>query len=135
MTASDAAASMTSDSLMPPTPLWMMLTGDLVLRQLGDLVLERLERAGDVGLEHEVELLELALLDALEEVVERDLAAGAAGLRLVLERGSARSSACCAGDAVVLDDAHVLAGVGDAVEAEDLDRVAGDAPRRMRAPM
>ena len=28
--------------------------------------------------------------------------------------------------AVVLDDAHGLAGVGDAVEAEDLDRVAGD---------
>ena len=33
---------------------------DLVLRQLGDLVLDRLERSGDVGLEHEVELLQAA---------------------------------------------------------------------------
>ena len=31
-----------------------------------------------------------------------------------------------AGGAVVLDDAHEVAGVGDAVEAEHLDRVAGD---------
>ena len=37
----------------------------------------------------------------------------------------ARSLACDARDLVVLDDAHVLAGVGDAVEAEHLDRVAG----------
>ena len=70
---------------MPPTPLRMMLTSDLGLRQLGDLVLERLQRAGDVGLEDEVELLELALLDALEEVVEGDLAARAPRLRLVLD--------------------------------------------------
>ena len=34
---------------------------DLVLRQLRDLVLERLERARDVGLEQDVELVELTL--------------------------------------------------------------------------
>ena len=52
---------MTSDSLMPPTPRADDVDRDLVLRQLGDLVLERLERAGHVGLEDEVELLDLAL--------------------------------------------------------------------------
>ena len=96
----------------------------LVLRQLGDLVLERLGRAGDVGLDEQRELLELARLDALEDVLERDLAARAARVRLGLEallalmRELARA-------AVVLDDADVLAGLGDAVEAEHLDRVAG----------
>ena len=60
-----------SDSLMPPTPRWTTLTCDLVLRELRDLVLERLERAGDVGLEHDVELLELALAAPGEDVLER----------------------------------------------------------------
>src|SRR4051812_19938484 len=36
---------------------------DLLLGDLGDLVLERLQRAGDIGLEHDVELLDLALPD------------------------------------------------------------------------
>ena len=107
---------------------------DLVLRQLGDLVLERLERAGDVGLEHEVELLELALLDAVEDVLERDLAAGAAGQRLGLEADRALAGQL-AGLAVVLDDADVLAGLGDAVEAEHLDRVARDRPLRRASPL
>ena len=74
---------MTSDSVMPPTPVLDDVDVDLVLRQLGDLVLEGLQRAGDVGLEHEVELLEVALLDALEDVLEGDLAARTAGLGLV----------------------------------------------------
>ena len=43
---------------------------DLVLRQLRDLVLERLERARDVGLEHDVELVDLALLGLGEDLVE-----------------------------------------------------------------
>jgi hypothetical protein len=67
--------------------------------------------------------LDLALLDALEDVLERDLAAGAAGLRLVAKADRALVG-LLAGAAIVLDDARELAGVGDAVEAEDLDRVA-----------
>ncbi len=46
--------------------------GDLVLRKLRDLVLERLERARDVGLEQDVELVELALLGLGEDLVERE---------------------------------------------------------------
>ena len=82
-TASEAAASITSDSVMPPTPSRMMFTCDLVLRQAHDLVGERLERAGHVGLEDEVELL-LAALGAGEHVLERDLAAALARERLLL---------------------------------------------------
>ena len=56
--ASEAAARMMSDSVMPPTPAQHDRDLDLLLRQLGDLVLERLERARHVGLEHEVEVLD-----------------------------------------------------------------------------
>ena len=97
---------------------------DLVLRQLGDLVLERLDRAGDVGLEDEVELLELALLDVLKTSSSETLRPERRASASVFRR-CARSCASCAGAAVVLDDADVLAGLGDAVEAEHLDRVAG----------
>ena len=93
---------------------------DLVLGQLGDLVLDRLERAGDVGLEHQVELLEAAL----EDVLERDALAAAPGQRLGLEAGGALARQLT-GAALVLDDADVLTGLGDAVEAEHLDRLAG----------
>ena len=63
-------------------------------------------------------------LGALEDVLQRDLAARAAGERLGLQalRALVRE---LAGAAVVLDDADVLAGLGDAVEAEHLDRLAG----------
>ena len=69
--------------------------------------------------------MQLALAGALEDVLEGDLAAGAAGERLGLEALGALAGQA-AGRAVVLDDADDLAGVGDAVEAEHLDRVAGD---------
>ena len=56
---------------------------------------KRLERAGDVGLEHEVELLDLGRAVAWSKIVlERDLAARAAGERLGLEaRARARRRA------------------------------------------
>jgi hypothetical protein len=98
---------------------------DLVLRELGDLVLERLGRAGDVGLEHEVELGELLLAGAAEDVLERVLAAGPARERLGLQAGGALGGLRPRG-AVVLEHAERLAGVGDGVEAEDLDGLAGD---------
>ena len=62
---------------------------DLLLRQLRDLVLERLQGAGDVGLEHDVELLELALAGLLEDLLEGDLAGLAAGELLGLQPGLA----------------------------------------------
>ena len=93
MTASEAAASITSDSLMPPTPSWITLHADLLLRQLGDLVRERLERAGHVGLDHQVELGELALLGAREHVLERDPARPARRASASVFRRLARSPA------------------------------------------
>ena len=62
-------------------------------------------------------------LGALEDVLERDLAARAAGERLGLEPVGALAGEL-ARAAVVLDHAHELAGLGDAVEAEHLDRLA-----------
>ena len=109
---------------MPPTPRWMMLTVDLLLGQLRDLVLDRLERAGHVGLDDEAELLDGALLGELEDVLERDLAARAPRQRLGLQAVGALAGEL-ARAALVLDHAHELAGLGHAVEAEHLDRLAG----------
>src|SRR3954454_19986917 len=93
---------------------------DLLLRQLGDLVLERLQRAGDVGLEHQAEVLHVARL--VEDRGQRALEAAAARLLLELEpvRALARERA---GAAVVLHDAHVLAGLWDGIEAQHLHRL------------
>ena len=44
---------------------------DLLGRQLGERVRERLGRALHVGLEDDLELLDLALLDLVEDVLER----------------------------------------------------------------
>ena len=122
-TALEAAASITSDSLIPPAAARITLTAICVLRQLRDLVLERLERARDVGLEQDVELVELALLGLREDLLEGEPARLAAGELLGLEPVRALLGEL-AGLAVVLDDLDPLAGLADAVEAEDLDRVA-----------
>ena len=108
---------------MPPTPRWMMLTVTSSCGQLGDLVLDRLQRAGDVGLDDQAELLDGALLGELEDVLERHLAARAARERLGLQAVGALAGEL-ARAALVLDHAHVLAGLGHAVEAEHLDRLA-----------
>ncbi len=124
MTASEAAASMTSDSVMPPTPELMTSTRTSSCGRRAISSSKRLQRTGHVGLEDQRELLGLALLDALEDLVEGHLATGAAGLGLVAQPDGALVG-LLAGRAVVVDDADGVAGVGDAVEAEDLDRVAG----------
>src|SRR5205807_6488483 len=80
---------------------------DLLLGQLGDLVLDRLERAGDVGLDDQAELLHGALLGELEDVLERDLAAGSPRERLGLQAVGALAGEL-AGAALVLYDAHEL---------------------------
>src|SRR3954470_12725008 len=58
---------------------------DPLLRDFGELVLERLQGAGDIGLEDDVELLDVALLDPGEDLVEADLAGLATGQGLGLE--------------------------------------------------
>ena len=92
--------------------------GVLDLLELGQ---RRLDRAGDVRLEHDVEVLN-AFLDALEEDVERDR------LRALGELLSAEALAArlcvLARLALVVDDARVLAGGRRLVEADDLDRIA-----------
>ena len=97
---------------------------DPFLRHFRELVLERLQGAGDIGLEDDVELLDVALLGPGEDLVEADLAGLAAGQRLGLEAVGALLGEL-AGAAVVLDRLHELAGVGDPVEAEHLDRHPG----------
>ena len=119
--ASDAAARLTSDSVMPPTPERTTVTCTSSCGQLGDLVLERLERAGHVGLEDERELLESAARTGRRSS-PANLAAAAAGLLLELEALRALAGER-AGLAVVLDDVGVLAGLGHGVEAEHLDRL------------
>src|ERR1700760_3015218 len=94
---------------------------DPFLRDFRELVLERLERAGHVGLEHDVELLDVAGLGAREDLVEAELAGVAAGELLALEAIGALLGHL-AGAAVVLDRLHEFTRVGDAVEAEGLDR-------------
>ena len=127
ITAPEAAASITSDLEIPPTPVCSTLQRDLGVRELGDLVLDRLERAGHVRLQHEVELDRLALLHALEDVLEAHRRRPAARQRLGLEADRALAGQV-ARLAVVVDRAHRLAGVGHAVEAEDLDRLARAPP-------
>ena len=63
-------------------------------------------------------------LGQLEDVLQRDLAARAARERLGLQAVGALGREL-ARAALVLDHAHKLAGLGDAVEAQHLDRLAG----------
>ncbi len=109
---------------MPPTPRWMMLT---LTSCCGSLAISSSIASSDPAtsaLTTRPELLDGALLGELEHVLERDLAPRAARERLGLQavRALARELARAA---LVLDHAHVLAGLGDAVEAEHLDGLAG----------
>ena len=107
---------------MPPTPGADHVDRDLVLRELGDLVLERLQRAGHVRLEHQRQLGDERAALLVEDRLQRELLAAAAGLLLELEARRALAGEL-ARLAVVLDDAHELARLGDGVEAEHLDRL------------
>src|SRR6185312_17091871 len=74
---------------------------------------------------HDVELLDVARLGPGEDLVEADFAGVATGQLLALETIGALLR-LAAGFAVVVDRLHELAGVGDAVESQDLDRHAGN---------
>ena len=95
----------------------------LLLRNLGELVHERLERTRHIGLEDDVELLDDAFLRLGEDLVERELAGAAAGDRLGLQAVGALAGEL-AGAAVVLDDLDPLPRLADAVEPEHLDGIA-----------
>ena len=109
---------------MPPTPRWMMLTFTSSWGSFAISSSIASSEPGDVGLDHQVELLDGALLGELEDVLQRDLAPRAPRQRLGLQPVGALARQL-ARAALVLDDADVLAGLGDAVEAEHLDRLAG----------
>ena len=81
------------------------LVADVDLEQR---VLERLDRTGHVTLEDEVELVDLALLDALEHVLERHAAAAVSELRRHARAPPLLGD--LTGDPVLGDDDEVVAG-------------------------
>src|SRR3990172_4264596 len=94
---------------------------DLHLRvsDLPELAQHGLDRALNVGLDDDVELLDAALLQPREEFLQGDALLRAAGELLGAPTLSAQTREV-AGLALVLDDAPVLTGPGRLVEAEDL---------------
>jgi len=91
---------------------------DFGLRHFREGALDRLERALHVGLEHDLELLGLALFDLREHLVEG---------RGPFRRGTCGALACVlrdngSGGLLVGDDAHDVAGLGNLGETEDFDR-------------
>src|ERR1039458_7701507 len=96
---------------------------DLALRKLGDLVLDRLQRAGNVGLDDQAQLLARALLGELEDVLQRHLSTRAPRQRLGLEAICALAGELTRAT-LVLDHAHEFTGLWNAIEAEHLHRLA-----------
>ena len=119
----EVAASMTSPSVMPPTPWWMTLTrtsGCSIFASSDDRCLDG---AAHVALEDEVQVLDAAGLQVVEQVLERRPAARALRELLAPQPLLAQVREML-GLALVLDHAAELAGGRRLVEAEDLDRVA-----------
>ena len=73
MMALEASARTTSVSLMAPTAEWIDVDADLGLDHLVERVLKSLDGTLDVGLDDQVELLDLGVGNGLEEVLERDV--------------------------------------------------------------
>ena len=104
---------------MPPTPDEMTLTPTASVDSFVSAFAMRLDRALHVGLEDDLDLLDVARLDLVEDVLERD-AVGRAG-ELLLAALVVPVLDERLGGLLVVDDVEELARVGDAVEAEDLD--------------
>ena len=98
----------------------------LGVADLRELARDRLDRALHVGLDDEVEVLDDALADPREQLLERGAAPAPAG-ELLRAQPLATQAREVPGLAVVLDDARVLAGLRRLVEAEHLDGVPGPA--------
>ena len=121
MIASEAEASITSDSLMPPVCEWMML---IATCSCGTLAISSWSASSEPATSALRTMLSSLMSPSWargEDLLEADLARLAAGQRLGLEPVGALLGEL-AGAAVVLDRLDELAGVGDAVEAEHLDR-------------
>src|SRR5579862_3734679 len=105
--------------------------GVLELRQLGD---DRLDRADDVRLHHEVEVGDLAGLHLFEQILERDAGRPLRGELLAAQAlGPARRA--LAREPVVLDDLCELPRVRRTIEPEDLHRFAGERLLDLLAPV
>ena len=81
--ASEAAASVTSDSVMPPTPEWRTCARDLVGAELVERLHDRLDRALHVALDDEREELLALHLQVVHHLLERAARAGRARRRLL----------------------------------------------------
>ena len=93
---------------------------DLGLIHLVERVLKGLDGTLDVGLDDQVELLDLGVGDGLEEVLERHVLHAALLLDASLERALLGELARVA---VVLEHAELVTGVGHGLQAQDLDGV------------
>ena len=131
--ASEAEARFTSFSVMPPTPVWMTPTRTSGVLDLLELAEQRLDRALDVALEDDVQVLDLAGLEIVVQRLERDATSRALGELLAAEplRANVRKVLRLA---LVLDDADELARRRRVVEAEHLDRLALAPPRLTFSP-
>ena len=130
ITASEAAASITSDSLMPPAPARITLTA---ISSCGSFAISSWSASSEPETSALSTMLSSLISPSLrlrEDLVEGEPARLAAGELLGLEPVRALLGEL-AGAAVVLDHLDALAGLADALEAEHLDRVAG--PRLLEA--
>ena len=93
---------------------------DLGLIHLVERILKGLDGTLDVGLDDQVELLDLGVGDGLEEILERHVLHAALLLDAGLERALLGELARVA---VVLEHAELVTGVGHGLQAQDLDGV------------
>ena len=133
ITAPEAAASITSDCVMPPTPVCRTRSGTSAWESFAIWSWIASSEPATSAFSTRLSVDGLALLHR-SKTSSRLTGAAAAGQRLGLEPDRALAGEA-ARLAVVADHAHGLTGVGDAVEAEDLDRLAGRRPRLTRWPM
>lgn len=89
---------------------------------MSERILKSLDGALDVGLDDQVELLDLGVGDGLEEVLERHVLHTALLLDTGLERTLVGQRTRLT---LVLEHAELIAGVGDGLQAQDLDGVGG----------
>src|SRR3954466_3903542 len=145
-TASEAAASMTSDSVIPPTPVWMTSTwiscwGSLAIsssKASSEPETSALSTSASSLASPSCTRLKTSSKDTLRPERRASIsvfsrcARSAAARRPGLAPRRARAGEL-GGAAVVLDRAERLARLGNAVEAEDLDRLAGQGLLALRS--
>src|SRR5699024_1675055 len=95
---------------------------DLLVGELLQGGLHRLGGALDVGLDDDVQVLQLALLDLGEQIVQGDLLGGGGGGHLVLVLALLHQ---LPGHALVVHGVEVVTGAGDLAHAGDLHRHGG----------